>query len=151
MTEFACETVATIDQLAIHDNTRTDTRAERNHNEILHATRHAIDHFADGGSVGVVGQGDGDAEALLEHFSQWHNAVAPPRKVRRKLNRAVVVVAVWCTNAHRLDFLDAAHLIDNRFEGLHRSIDIVLYIVINLRLDSGCGLDFATAIDDSKH
>ena len=115
MSQFASKAVVSIKQLAIDNNTRTDTGAQSDDDKVLHASSHSVDHLTDGGSIGVVGQCYGDVVQLLaEQVGQWNNGVVSPRQVRSFLDSALVVVAVGGADAHRFDFLDTTNLLDDR-------------------------------------
>ena len=57
MAQFTGKAVAAIDQLSIDHNTRTDTRAQREHDEVFHAPCHTIGHLSHSRSIGVVRDG----------------------------------------------------------------------------------------------
>ena len=151
MAQLSSEAVAAIDHVSIDDNTRSDTRAERDHDEVLHAACYAILHLADGGSVGVVGEAHGDAKLFREHICQWNHTVMAPGHIGGKLYRAAIVVAVGRTDAHGFDLLYAAYFCNDGLEGLHASRDKVLCGLVCLRLNRvGCQY-VATLIYDSKN
>ena len=60
MAQFSGESVVTIQQLAIHHDTRSDAGTQCDDDEVLHAASYAIDHLADSGSIGIVGESYGD-------------------------------------------------------------------------------------------
>ena len=152
MTKFSGKSVAAIDQLTIDDDTRAHARSQGYDDEVLHTTCYTISHLAHSRSIGVVGQSHGDsAQPVAEHLGQWYDAVMRPCQVWSKLYGSCIVVAIRCTDTHRLDGLNAAHLLDDYLQSLNASIDIVLNLVVALRLYSRRSLDFATCIHDSKH
>lgn len=55
MTELAGKTVVAVDHLAVGDEARTESRAERDHHEVAHAFGVAVNHLADRRGIGVVG------------------------------------------------------------------------------------------------
>ena len=67
-----------------------------------------------------------------------------PCQVRCELNSTIIEVSIRGTDTHGLDLLDTAHLVDNHLKSLHTSINIVLYLVVPLCLDSGGSLDLTT-------
>ena len=141
-----------VEQLAVHHNTRPYARAKCDDDEVLHATCHTIDHFAKSGSVGIVRQCYRNIiQPFAEQLGQRYNAIVCPRQVRGKLNGSVIVVAVRGTNAHSLDFLYAAHLVDDDLKGLYTRVYIVFYFLIAASLNGCSGPDVAAGVDNSKH
>ena len=74
-----------------------------------------------------------------------------PRQVRRKLYSAVIVITVGSTDAHRLDFLKAAHLLDDDLQGLNTCVHIIVGIGKAAGLDGRRSFDVASGVNDSKH
>lgn len=62
-----------------------------------------------------------------------------------------IEVAVGCADTHRLDLLDAAHLVDDDVERIDRCVHIILFVVVGLCLDGCRSLDFTTRVDDAEH
>ena len=152
MTQLTCKSVVTVEQLTVDHDTRAYAGAEGDDDEVLHATGHAIDHLADSGGIGIVGESHGDVvEALAEEFSEGHYTVVSPRQIGGKLDGAVIVIAIGGANAHGLDLIDAANLVDDDLQGLDTCVDIVLDLFIAAGLDSGCSLDVTTGIDNAEH
>ena len=114
--EFAGEAVVAVDHLAIGDESRTESRPERDHDEILHPLGVAVDHLADRGGVGVVGHPALDArERLLDVVHQREHAAAlvgigfadgELPQVGRVFDHARVVIGVGRADAdaHQLVF-----------------------------------------------
>ena len=152
MAQLASETIMAVEQLAVDDDARADARAKCDDDEILHATGYAVDHLAQGRSIGVVGHGHGNvAETLAEHLGQGNDAVVCPRQVRRKLDGAFIVVGIGSADAHGLDFLQSAHLLDDGLQCHDAGVDIVLGLLVATGLDGCRGLDVAACVNDSKH
>ena len=152
MAQFAGKAVVTVEQLSVDDDTRADARSKGDDDEVLHATGHAVDHLAQGSGVGVVGQRHRDtAEPLAEHLSQRHHTVVSPRQVGGKLDGTVIIVAVGGADAHRLDLVDTAHLLDDGLQGLDTSVDVGLGRLEATGLDGGGCLDVAACVDNTKH
>ena len=64
MAQLTGHAVAPQHHLSVAHDAAADARAQSNHDEVLHAFRHAILHLAHGGGVGIVGQAHGDAQTL---------------------------------------------------------------------------------------
>ena len=150
MSKLTSKAVAAIDELTVDDDTRANTRTQCDHDEVFHATSHAVDHLTDSGGISIVGQSHRNAQTLLEHSGQRHNSIMAPRQVGSKLDGAVIIVAVRCTNTHCLDHVDASHLFDDRLQSSHASVHVVFHFVVALSLDSGSGLDLATTVNNTE-
>ena len=74
-----------------------------------------------------------------------------PRQVRCKLNGAVIIVAIGCTDAHGFDFLNATHLVDDYLQCFHTGVYIVFYLLVATGLDGCGGFDVTTGIDNTKN
>ena len=116
MAQLTGKTVAAINHLAIDDDTRADTRTQRNLDEVLHTTGSAISHLTDGGGVGVVGHTHGNTQALREHVGQWHDTVVAPNQVWCKLDGTRIVVGVRSADTHRLNLVDATNLLNDHLQ-----------------------------------
>ena len=150
MTQLTGKAIATVDELSVDNNARAYACAEGDDDEVLHTTGYTIYHLTDGSSIGIIGQCHGNAQPLFEHLGQRHNAIVAPLKVGSKLDGAAIVVTVGSSDTHGLDLVDAAALLNNRLQGSYTSVYILLGRGIALRLDGCCGLDFATAVNDTE-
>ena len=74
-----------------------------------------------------------------------------PRQVRRKLNGTTIIVGIGCSDAHGFYLLNTANLFDDGLEGFDSSADIVISGIVSTCLDSCCGLDVATCIDNTEY
>ena len=151
MTQLTGKAVVAVKQLTIDDDTRTYARAQGDDDEVLHAASHTIDHLADSGGISVVGECYGDVvQALAEELCQRHDAVVGPRQIGSKLDGAVVEVTVGGADTHRLDLLNAAHLVDNHLQSLDTGIHIVFHLIVATCLDGSSCLDFTTGIYNAE-
>ena len=151
MAKLAGKSVVTINKLSVDHDTRAHAGAEGDDDEVLHTASHAIGHLADGCCIGVVGHCHGDAtETLGEHLGEWNDTLAP-NEVGSVLDVASVVICVGCADTHGLDFFNATHLVDDNLQSLDGCIDVFLTCLITLGLDGSCGLDVATAVNDTEN
>ena len=124
MSQFAGESVVSIEQLSIDHDARADACAKRNDNEIVHAPCHTILFLADGGRIGIVRHRHGEiVQAFAEHFSQRHHAVFCPPQISGILDGAGMIVGSRCTDAHGLYFGEATHLLNHGLKRLDASLD----------------------------
>ena len=137
-----------VDELATDDDAATDTRAEGDDDEVLHATCCAVGHLADGCGVGVVGQRYGDAEAILDHLRQGEDAL--PGEVGGELDGASEVVAIGGTDADPTDLVLAADLLDEHVEACGEVVEVELDVIVRRSLDGGTDDDVAARIDDTE-
>ena len=150
--QLAGEAVATVDHLPVGHDARAHARAQGDVDEVLHAPGHAVGHLAQGGGVGVVGDGDGHpAQRVAEELGQRHHAVVRPGQVGGVLDGAPVVVGVGRADAHGLDGVESAHGLDDGHEGVDGVTHVVFHAVVAAGLDGGGGLDFATGVHDAEH
>ena len=104
--QLAGESGISVDQLAVGHEAAAQTGPERDDQKVLHAFRSAVDHFAYGRGVRIVGQNDGQGgEEALHLFDHADRSL--PRQIGRVLNRPPVIVAVRGpdTHAHELDLV----------------------------------------------
>ena len=152
MSQLTGKAVVTIHQLSVDDNTRAYTCAERQHDEVLHATGHTVNHLTHSSGIGVVGQSHGQiVETLAEHLSQGHHTVVSPCQVGSELYRTIIIVAVGGADAHGLDLVQTTHLFDDGLQGSHAGVNIVVHLVVALCLDGCSGLDFSTAVNNTEN
>ena len=104
MAKLAGETVVAVDELSVDDDTAADACAEGDHDEVTESAGGAVGHLAEGSCVGVVGDGDGDAELLADHLREGKGH--GPGEVYAVLDHTGVVVGVGRADAY------AEHLAD---------------------------------------
>ena len=145
MTQFASKAITSVNQLSVDDDTRADTCAESNHDEVLHSACHAVNHLAYSSRISVVCKSYGNvAETLGEHLCQWNYAIVSPRKIGGELDSALIEIAVGRSYTHRLYEVQASHLVDDYLQGVNASVNISLNALVALSLYCRCGLDFAS-------
>ena len=147
--ELTSKAVVAIDELTIHYDAAAYACAEGDLDEVLHAACSTIGHLTDGGSVGIIGHGDGYTDGLLELFCQGYDTL--PRQVGRVLDVARVVVAIGGADAHALDLLGASHGLDHRHQLLGYGCHIFTKFLVRLSLDRVDAQDIATSIDDTEY
>ena len=141
-----------VQQLAIYHDTRSYARTQGNNNEILHATGYTVDHLAQCRSIGIVRQGYWNiVQPLTEHLGQRHYTAVSPRQVRSKLNGTIIIITVGRTDSHRLDFFDAANLLNDDLQSLYTGVHIFFCRRKTASLNSCCCLDVTAGIHYSKH
>ena len=74
-----------------------------------------------------------------------------PREVWRKLYGTFIIVTIGRSNTHCLNLLDTSHLLNDGLQCLNTSIDIVLYFLEALGLNSSCCLNLASTIHDTEN
>ena len=117
--EFAGEAVVAIKQLAVDDDAAAYAGAEGYHNEILHSLGGAVHHLADGGGIGVIGQGNRQtAEQRRKFLAELHRGVVGPGDVGGIADFAGVIVAVGGTYAHSLHCAFDISLLDAGEDGV---------------------------------
>lgn len=146
MAQFACEAVVAVDHFAVGDETRAETRPERNHDEVLHALGVAEDHLSDRGGIGVVGHQDLHArEAFADVLRQRKDPTAvvgvallgrEAPQVDRSFDRPLMVVGVRSADA------DAHQLVFEREavgHGMHRHAQVlhIVGIILEIRVFLG--------------
>ena len=91
-----------VQQFAIHDDAAADTRAQGEHDKVLHAFGTTVNHLAVGSSVGVIGDDGRQVQAFFHHLGQID--IAFHVEVGGILDAACVEVAVGCANAYAFHF-----------------------------------------------
>ena len=74
-----------------------------------------------------------------------------PGQVGCELNRTIIIIGIRSTDTHRLDGVNATHLLDDGLQSGNGSIDVCLGSGKAARLDGRSSLDFTTRINDSEH
>lgn len=75
MAEFACKSVASVNELSVDYDAGTDSRAQCEHDKVFHAACYSVCHFAYCGSVGVVGDSNWYSKPVAEHLCQRDGAL----------------------------------------------------------------------------
>ena len=138
MSELARETIRAIHEAAIDHYARAKTRAEGNHHKIFHALGTAIDHFADCGCLGIVGDYDFGVEMSAQKVCQHHLAL--PRQIGRHLYRATVKIAIRYAHADATQRVFAAFDEDVLNAG-YQGVDVIIKHHILLRGERCLGDD----------
>ena len=103
MTQLAGKTVMAVDELSVDHDAGAHAGSERYHDEVLHTASCAVGHFAQGGGVGVVGDSHRySGKGLAHHLGHRYGS---PRKVRRTLYFAGIVIGVRGTYPYALDLI----------------------------------------------
>ena len=74
-----------------------------------------------------------------------------PGEVGSELDGAIVVVAVRSTDAHALNLIGTANLLQQRLHASHACLDEVFSRLVLLRLDAVLCYNFATSVYYSEH
>src|SRR5690606_2989503 len=90
MSDLAGDAVLTVEQHAVSDKARPQAGTERNDDEILHAFRGTINHFAHSRRVGVIRNDGGHIELLLQHVCEGYNPF--PFQVGSPLDCSLVII-----------------------------------------------------------
>ena len=146
--KLACKAVATVYNLAIDNNAAADTGSQRNHDKVLHATRHAIGHLAHCSSVGIVRYAHGNAQGLLEKRCYGNDAL--PYQVGSIFDIARIIIGVGSTDTHTADIFYAAHYVERRLQSLGSSLYIIFDARISGRFNGGLCLNGTALIDNTE-
>ena len=163
MPELAGEAVVAVDHLAVGDESRTEPRAEGDHNEIAHALGVAVNHLADRRRVGVVGNERLHAAETLrnvvrqrEHAARLVGigvALLKLPKVRRGFDRALVVVGIGRADADARQFVLERKALRQSAHRVAKVLDISR-IVVNIRVllgrDDRFGIEVAVFIHEAE-
>ena len=146
VSELTREAVVSVNQLSVRDESRTYARAERNHDEILHPLRVAVDHLADSGGIGVVGNVYGRVGEVLAHVAREVEdaqrlglalvLVGELPEVGRRFDSAFVVVGVRRADTYSDKFEIEVHAVGER---LHRVAQVVYigFVVLEIGICLG--------------
>lgn len=149
MPKLAGESVVAVNHLSVDNDTATNACAESNHNEILQATSHAVGHFADSGSVGIVSDGYGYAEFGAHEVGEWNWRW--PGEVYTTFNAPGEVVGIRRTDTDTMDFINGIVGNDEAVDFLVEFIDVVVDVAVFCSLDRIAGNHCATSVNDTKH
>ena len=149
VTQFSGETIRTIHHATIHHDARTHTRAEGDHDKVLHAACNAVGHFAQCRRVGIVCHPTRHTERLFEEVTDRNNAL--PNQVRRAFDRTIIEIAARRADTHTADVVDAAHHVECRLQRFHSRFHIVFDIRIGLRFDGRLRNNRAALVHDAEH
>ena len=149
VTQFASETIAAVNNFAIHNDTAAYTCTKGNHDEVLHTASHAIGHFAHSSSVGIVRHAARHAEGILKHLCNGHNAF--PNQVGCVFNVARVEIAVGCTDTHTFNIINTTDYVQSRLQCFNSGFHVIFYIGIGLGLDGGLRFDSTALVNDTKN
>ena len=161
MAELAGEAVVAVDHLAVGDESRTEPRAEGDHNEIAHALGVAVNHLADRRRVGVVGNERLHAAETLRNIVRQREhaarlvgigvALLKLPKVRRGFDRALVVVGIGRADAGQ--FVLERKALRQSAHRVAKVLDISR-IVVNIRVllgrDDRFGIEVAVFIHEAE-
>ena len=146
--ELACETVGSVNNLAVDHDAASDTCAEGNHYEVFHALGNTVCHLTHGCRIGIVGKGYGDAAAGFgKLLGELHLAVCGPGKIGCEGYASGVIVAVWRANTDTADlavFAGFGHQFDNR---LGEFLDDYICISAGIGHYHALGENLAACID----
>src|SRR5688572_3574465 len=92
MSELACKSIMTIDQLAVCYNTASHSSTERDHDKISHAFGSTIHHFANSCSICIVGKRDRELEFILDHLGKGNDTF--PGKIGSIFNGAGIIISI---------------------------------------------------------
>ena len=150
--ELAGEAVMSVDDLSVDDDTRTDTGAEGDHDEILHTAGGAVGHLAHSGGVGVVGEADREAAELLgERGGELHGFLGRPCEVGCIGHLAGIIVAVGGADAHATDLAFLAGLLDDGLDCSGQGIEeCVGVIAVSVGADDGLCQDGTTGVHNAE-
>ena len=121
--EFSGKTIMAVDQFSIHHKAAADSGAERDHGEVFHVFRTSIDHFTDGGCIGIVGDSDRHVVMLAKQVHKRNDAL--PGQVGRMLDGASVVVGIRRTDANAHQFQFIIDVLCQLADGFHEGSDVV--------------------------
>ena len=145
MSQFSGKAVVSVYELPVDYDARSDSRAERDHDKVFHASRHTVSHFAYGGGVGIVCHGYRHSQLVAEHFGERYYTLAPVY-VCRMFDGAFIEIGVRRAYAHSLDFLDSANLLYDYLQRFYGGVNIFFRCGKSLCLDCCCGFYFSTAV-----
>ncbi len=102
MSKFSSPSIISIYQTSIHDKSTPQACSKGNDNKVLHILRSAVDHFADGCRLGVIGQHYRQPKEIFpKFFDKWLNSF--PVQIRCMFNGTPIVICVWCTDTDTFD------------------------------------------------
>ena len=129
MAQFACATRLAKHQLAVDHHAATHTRAEREHDEVLHALGAAVDELAIGRSIGIVGDHHRHIYVSSDESDQIDNTFEI--EVRGILNATRVIIANRRCDADAFDRINAVFLhqrIDLQANISHINIGVKVFV-----------------------
>ena len=74
-----------------------------------------------------------------------------PRKIWSELYGSIIIVCIWCTDTHSLDFVNAAYSINDRLEGFYGCLYVIFNFLVTASLDGSGSFNLATCIYDAEN
>src|SRR5690606_28784695 len=132
VSDFTGDTVFSIQEDSVTDESTAETGPERNDNKIFHSLSGAVNHFTYSGGVGVVGDDCRDVKLFAEHFRQRNDTF--PFQVCGALDRPFVVVSFGSSHTVT-DYFVCERICGYGFGmGMRQTVEIILSF-----RSSGCG------------
>ena len=152
-----------VNELAVADDARAQTRTEGDDDEVLHSLCVAEYHLADGGGVGVVCDGDVDTrERSLDVVHEVEHAarlvgiglvVAELPEVGRGLDHTGVIVGIGGADAYTDELEIERYAADQGVHRLAQSLDVCLIVIELLVLfgrDGRFAEDCTVLVDETE-
>jgi hypothetical protein len=96
MSNFSCNAMLTVQQLAICHKTTSQPGAERDDDKVLHAFGGAIHHLTNSRGICIIGDNCGYLELFFEHVRQWDDAF--PGQIGGPFNGTFIIISVCCAH-----------------------------------------------------
>ena len=152
-----------VDHLAVGDETRSEARTERNHDEVAHALGIAVDHLADRRGIGVVRHEHlHTPEAVPDVVRQRENAaafigigvsLAEFPEVRGVFDRTFMIIGIGGTDTDTRQFVLERKAVGQCVHRLAEVFDIgriIVYTGVFLGRNDRFGIQVAVFVDDAE-